>query len=164
MDAHNDGPYSRAPEIEDFLKICTELNKAGARYVLIGGFAIIINGFARATKDIDFLVDDSESNLKKIKQALSFLPDKASLLIEDGDVAQYKVVRIGDEVTIDLLGEACGIRYEEAIKNADFFEIEGVKIPVANKQTLIRTKDTIRPHDKVDRDYLQALIKEESKK
>src|SRR5438067_2260204 len=55
-DAH-DGPYAREPQIEDVVRICRALNNAGARYVLIGGFAVIAHGGARTTKDIDLLVD-----------------------------------------------------------------------------------------------------------
>jgi hypothetical protein len=35
--------------LEDLLKICRSLNNAGARYLVIGGFAIIQHGFTRAT-------------------------------------------------------------------------------------------------------------------
>jgi hypothetical protein len=48
-DAH-DGPYAREPQIEDLVRICRALNEAGARYILIGGFAVIAHGGARTTK------------------------------------------------------------------------------------------------------------------
>ena len=44
MDDPDDGAYSRAPEPEDVARICRALNDAGARYVLIGGFAVIVHG------------------------------------------------------------------------------------------------------------------------
>lgn len=39
MDDAHDGPYAREPQIEDLVRICSALNDAGARYILIGGFA-----------------------------------------------------------------------------------------------------------------------------
>jgi hypothetical protein len=39
-DAH-DGSYAREPQVEDLARICRSLNEAGARYLLIGGFAVI---------------------------------------------------------------------------------------------------------------------------
>ena len=55
MDDPHDGPYAREPQIEDLARICHALNDAGARYVLIGGFAVIARGGTRTTKDIDLL-------------------------------------------------------------------------------------------------------------
>jgi hypothetical protein len=40
----------------------------GARYLLIGGFAVI----ARTTKDIDFLFDASAHNVARVKSALVY--------------------------------------------------------------------------------------------
>ena len=57
MDAGEDREYSRQPRPEDLVKICAALNDEGARYVLIGGFAVIARGLERPTKDIDLLVD-----------------------------------------------------------------------------------------------------------
>jgi hypothetical protein len=57
VDDQDDRGYSRAPELEDLLSLCQALNAEGVRYVLIGGFAVILHGFVRATKDIDLLVD-----------------------------------------------------------------------------------------------------------
>lgn len=104
----------------------------GAQYILIGGFAVILNGYVRATKDIDFLVDVSSENIKKIKQAMSRLPDNAIREMQDDDIAKYTVVRIADEFVVDLLSKACGIDYETAKNEVEIYEIEGVEIPVAN--------------------------------
>ena len=40
MDQDADGPEVRPPTIEDVCRICRSLEEAGARYVLIGGFAV----------------------------------------------------------------------------------------------------------------------------
>ena len=66
MDPSNDRAYARAPEVDDLVRICRSLNEAGARYVLIGGFAVIAHGGARTTGDIDFLVDDSPENIMRV--------------------------------------------------------------------------------------------------
>ena len=70
MDDTHDGPYAREPQIEDLVRICRALNEAGARYILIGGFAVIAHGGARTTKDIDLLVDASPENVARVKRAL----------------------------------------------------------------------------------------------
>ncbi|HEY2141945.1 MAG TPA: nucleotidyl transferase AbiEii/AbiGii toxin family protein [Solirubrobacteraceae bacterium] len=42
----------------------------GARFVLIGGFAVIANRFIRATEDIDFLAPDDVENDRRVLAAL----------------------------------------------------------------------------------------------
>lgn len=156
--------YSRAPEFEDLISLCRLLNEAKVRYILIGGFAVILHGFVRGTQDIDLLIDSSKENVQRIKKALASLPDNAISLIKDNEVEKYSVVRIADEFVVDLMKKACGINYDEASKDIEFKEIEGVKIPIPKKELLIRMKETIRPSDKTDANFLKVLIEEEKKK
>lgn len=164
MDDKDNGTYSRIPELKDLVSICQHLNENNIKYMVIGGFAVAFHGFARGTKDIDFLVDASVENIRRIKTALSFLPDNAIQEIQETDIEKYNVVRVADEVVIDLIGRACQIDYEEASKFIEYKEIQGVKIPVASKEILIRMKDTIRPSDKTDVQFLKAVLDEEKNK
>src|SRR5439155_25278041 len=42
--------------------VCAALNRAKARYLVIGGIACILHGYARATDDIDILIERTEAN------------------------------------------------------------------------------------------------------
>jgi uncharacterized nucleotidyltransferase DUF6036 len=162
MDDSDDRAYSRAPELEDLIGLCRALNAEGARYVLIGGFAVILHGFVRATKDIDLLIDASEENVRSLKRAMSTLPDNAAAELRDDDVSRYTVVRVADEFVVDVMARACGLGYEDAVSaGIDQFDVDGVEIPTASKQFLVKTKDTVRDHDKLDVRYLLARIAEE---
>ena len=161
MDDAHDGPYAREPQVEDLARICRSLNEAGARYLLIGGFAVIARGGARTTKDIDLLVDASPGNVARIKQALRILEDHAIDDVADTDIARYAVVRVADEIVVDLMAVACGVDYDEAAKDAETLMIGGVSIPSVSLRTLIRTKNTIRPSDAADRRYLEELLQAE---
>lgn len=89
MDDAHDGPYAREPQVEDLARICQALNDAGARYILIGGFAVIAHGSVRITKDIDLLVGASRDKVARIGQALRILEDRAVDEVTDTDVARY---------------------------------------------------------------------------
>lgn len=41
MDEEDDGLHVRAPTLEDLARLCRSLNETAARYILIGGFAVI---------------------------------------------------------------------------------------------------------------------------
>jgi len=59
------------PVLEPELDVAvTAMVAAGARFVVIGGFAVIANRFIRATEDIDFLVPDDVANDRRVVAAL----------------------------------------------------------------------------------------------
>jgi hypothetical protein len=159
MDAESDGALSRAPELEDVVALCRALDAEAARYLLIGGFAVILHGFVRTTKDIDLLIDTSDANVSAVKRALASLPDNAAADIRDADVRQYTVVRVADEIVVDLMGAACGVTYGDAMQaDTEVRQIDGVAIPVAGPRLLIRLKDTYRPSDHMDVAFLRRRL------
>jgi hypothetical protein len=93
---------SREPDFDDVARLAGELNRLDAKYLVVGGFAIIRHGYPRLTTDIDLLIETSPENERRVLEALRILPDQASTLVEAGDVEKYVVVRIGDEVTVHL--------------------------------------------------------------
>lgn len=46
------------------------LNRAGARYVVVGGVAVVLHGFARLTGDVDLMIDLEPTEATKTVQAL----------------------------------------------------------------------------------------------
>lgn len=59
---------------------------------------------------------------------------------------------------IDLMARACGLNYADAAADAEPHDVLGVSIPVASAATLIRTKNTYRPQDAIDRAFLEGLL------
>jgi len=111
---------ARAPEPEDLVRICRALNEADARYVLIGGFAVIAHGASRFTKDIDLLVDDAPDNIARVRRGLAILADNAAAEVADHDVRDHTVVRVVDEVIVDLMGRACGLTYADVAADMEW--------------------------------------------
>ena len=150
----------RLPTTDDLVFLCRRLNEAGARYLVLGGFAIIQHGFARATEDIDILIDTDPENFAKVKSAMMGLPDGAIREIVAEDFNECLVVRIGDEFVVDLMRQACGIRFAEASQHIEFITIRDVTIPFANPRLLWRTKQTHREKDSLDLMFLAELLKQ----
>ncbi|MFA5140355.1 MAG: nucleotidyltransferase [Elusimicrobiota bacterium] len=159
MGAETERPHSRPPRLEDLLLLCRSLNERGVRYLVIGGFAMILHGYTRGTMDVDLLVDPSPENMRKIKEALARLPDNAAAELSDTDVEKYQVVRVGDEFVVDLLGSACGVRLGDVLPSALHRTVEGVDIPFPDERSLIRMKDTVRPKDRQDILFLKEKLK-----
>ena len=102
---------SREPTVADLRALCQELNRRQARYVVVGGFAMAALGYNRRTMDVDLLVDTSGDNETRGLEAVATLPDRAATQIHPGEIAQWIVVRIADEIMVDLMQSACGVDY-----------------------------------------------------
>lgn len=149
---------SRAPTDEDLARLAARLNELGVKYVVIGGFAIMRAGLARSTMDIDLLVDTATENDALVRKALEILPDGAVKELISGEIERYNVVRVCDEITVDLMARACGLRYEDVKHLIELEEYQGVTIPFASPALLWKTKQTFREKDAWDRNFLEKLL------
>ena len=152
---------SRAPTEDDLVALCRRLNAAGARYVIVGGFAIMYAGYSRTTGDVDLLLDSALENEAKVFHCLESLPDKAVLQLQPGEVSRYTVVRVADEIVVDLMQSASGIDYAEAAKDIVIRTVQDVPIPFASPRLLWRMKSrTHREKDAADLVFLRQQYPE----
>lgn len=88
MDDLDDGKNleSRPPTVEDLIKLCRSLNNEGAKYLVIGGMAVIQAGFVRATADIDLL----DGGVQEIIIEMKVLHDSLEKTIEKGIEQTWK--------------------------------------------------------------------------
>jgi hypothetical protein len=163
QDADPPGPAleSREPSLADLVELCRQLNARGARYVVIGGFAMRAAGLDRRTIDIDLLIETGVENEARVFAALESLPDQCVRELTPGEVAQHAVVRVADEIVVDLMKAACGIDYAEAAQNIVTHVVGGVPIPFASPRLLWRTKrSTYRAKDAADLRFLALLFEQ----
>jgi hypothetical protein len=159
MDSENANPLeSRTPTPEDLVQLCRSLNSHGARYMIVGGFAVLQQGLWRTTEDIDVLLEDSLENQRKVRASLEYLPDKAVLEVKDTDLSEFTVVRVADEITIDLMLKACGIDFKTAETEIEWHDYHGVRVPFASAGLLLKMKQTYREKDELDRQFLAAKL------
>jgi hypothetical protein len=159
--SHEDELSSRAPTEDDLVHLCRTLNQLGARYMVVGGFAVMYSGYARTTTDVDLLMSVDPENESLVYQGLATLPDRAVLELKPGEVSQYTVVRVADEITVDLMKSASGIEYEEASKELVLRRVQDVDIPFASPRLLWRMKkNTHREKDLSDLLFLRQQYPE----
>ena len=152
---------TRQVTAEDLVNVCQSLNAQGAKYVVVGGMAIRAAGYLRETFDLDLIVDTELENEARVFRALEFLPDNAVSELKPGEVSNYTVVRICDEITVDLMKSASGIEFEEAIGDSVVRVVGGVHIPFASPRLLWRMKrSTHREKDQGDLVFLRQQFPE----
>jgi hypothetical protein len=145
-------------ETGPLLRVCSLLNEAGAKYLVAGAYAMTLNSIVRATEDVDILIEDSTENFRRVIEGLSNLADGAARELKPEDIAENVVVKIADEVEVDVSTKAWTVTYAEAIGNAQTVVIEGVQVPYLSLQDLIRSKQTYQEQDRADVERLRRLL------
>ena len=151
---------SRPATADDLKRIVRALNEHGARYLLIGAYALFAHGYQRATIDIDFLVEASVDNGERVRQALLVLADRSALDIDPAWFTEGDNIRVADEVTVDLLFSPCAQTYEMLEPHARVIDLDGVPVRTVSLAGLLLTKQTQRPQDIQDSLILRRAIEE----
>jgi hypothetical protein len=138
-------------------KVCGLLNDAAVKYLVVGGFALALHGVVRATKDIDILVEPSLANVALALKALEGLTWGVSRELDPSEVAANPITIIGDDPRVDLLTLAWSVRYADAAPTVLRLDLNGVQVPYAGLDTLIRTKQTGRLQDQADIESLEQV-------
>ena len=148
------------PVQDPLLKVCSLLNRHRARYLVVGGHALILHGLVRTTEDIDILIDEGEDNYRLVIAALSELEDHAAAELTPQDLADNVVVKVADEIEVDVSRRAWTVQYAEAIVHAASVVLDGVRVPYVGLGDLIKSKTTYREKDRLDIEQLRRLARE----
>ncbi len=138
-------------------RVCAELNRSGAKYVVIGGFACALHGYVRATTDVDILIERTLPNARRVLDAVSRLCFGFANEWLPKEILARPVTVIGDDPQIDIFTVAWSMKYEQAVKRSSVVEVEGVPIPLIGIDDLIETKRTGRPLDAADLEALEEI-------
>jgi len=137
--------------------VCAALNRAKARYLVIGGIACILHGYARATEDIDILIERTEANVARVLKALGALGYGFAREWTTAEILKRPITVIGDDPRIDVFTVAWKIKYEQAAPNASAVDVDGIRIPLIGLDDLIETKRTGRLQDAADIEALEEI-------
>ena len=141
------------------MHLLSRFAEEGVEYVLVGGQAVRLNGFVRATEDIDLLVRASRVNGERIKRALDFLPSAAELDPEwfDPHAGEVENIRVADDLLVDLLFAANGHDYEAVQVHVQPLRIDDVTVRVLDIDGLLKTKTDYRDKDVLDKQVLRRI-------
>ena len=144
---------------DSLLDLLRRFQSEGVAYVLVGGHAVRLNGFARTTEDIDVLLPSSLENGLRVIRALSFLSSSKELRAEwfAPPAGEPENIRVADDLLIDLLFAANGQSYESLQGHVRTIVIEDVQIRTLDIDGLLKTKTDYRDKDRIDREVLLRL-------
>ncbi len=145
----------------NYLDMLRCLNKAGVNYIMVGGWAVNLHGYVRATIDLDIWILADQENARKVYAALGEfgapLGDvKPEDFAQDGTIFQIGVA----PCRIDVINRIDGVRYAEASSRAIEKIIEGVPVRIISREDLIVNKRASgRTKDLADAEILEGLGK-----
>lgn len=136
----------------DFLEFCAALSANGARYLIVGGYAVAAHGSVRYTKDLDVWIEVAADNAQRVVRALEEF-GFGGLDLKPQDFLDPEVVlQLGyPPMRIDLMTSASGLRFEECYPARIELEIDGVRVPFIDLENLRKNKQASgRPQDLAD--------------
>ena len=136
------------PSFKEFLIL---LNEYEVEYIVIGGYAVAIHGYVRATGDADIWVNPTTENADKMLTVmLHFGFGEYDFKLEDFLVTnETGFVSFGDEpFKIEILTKTFGVTFPEAYQHRKIVELDGINVNfmgfddlITNKKALSREKD-----------------------
>lgn len=150
---------------DDVQNLLRCFNAHGVRYLLVGGFAVMLHGYARTTQDLDVWVQSGAENRGRLIEALQEVGVAgADLLRENPLVFGWTSLRFGKgDFELDLGEELKVFRapdFDGCYERATQAEFDGVPFRVLHLNDLLREKqNTGRLQDLADAEELQKITR-----
>ncbi len=144
---------------KDYKDMLQCLVEEGARFLLVGAYAMAAHGYPRATMDIDIWIAPSVENSPVVLRALSRFGAPLHELTLDDLQKDDTIFQIGVAPRrIDIITGVSGLQFEQAYLNSSEIEMEGIPLRVPSLKDLIRNKKaTGRTKDLADVEALESL-------
>jgi hypothetical protein len=158
-----------------FEPIFAALNGAQVRYVVVGGVATVLHGFARLTADLDLAVDLAPREARRAIEALTAIGLRSRAPVDPigfadpeirGTWMREKAMRVfsmSDPANplrqVDLFCES-PIDFDQLWNRAEAVDLGGLAVRVASIPDLIHLKLLAgRPQDLADIEALELILK-----
>ena len=151
------------------------LNASGTRYVVVGGVATVLHGYARLTADIDLIVDLEQEAAVRAMHALTALGLKPRIPVDPEDFANARIRGswLRDKgmqgfslfepdnplLSVDVFVDH-PIDFEGLFDRSEACDIGAVSVRIASIPDLIHLKRLAnRPRDKEDIAKLEEILR-----
>ena len=141
----------------DFRELLNLFEKHDVRYLVVGGYAVMKYSEPRYTKDLDVWIATDPENANSVYIALKeFGAPLANLTADDFTQKDYLYQMGRPPLRVDIMMSIPGVEFEEAWKNREAVELDGLEIPFISRPDLILAKKASgRPQDKIDIEKLK---------
>jgi len=146
-----------------FEKLLADLARAEVDFAVVGGVAVSLNGFVRATDDLDILVNEAPENVRRLLNYLSRWGEgwARELKVEEF-LPQEGSIRVMEEFDLDIFTRMRGKSLEDFRPGLRYLDISGLRVAYLGPEGLIFLKEgSWREKDKLDVAALKHISKSE---
>ncbi|NMH25449.1 hypothetical protein [Flavobacterium solisilvae] len=125
---------------KDFLDFLQLLDKNNVDFLLVGGYAVILHGYARSTGDMDLWVNQNEENYSKLKKVYEEF-GAPIFSLEEFFSDKFDVWSMGVEPRkIEVLTKVSGLNFIESKSHCDWINEKDFKVPYIDFEDLMKNK------------------------
>ncbi len=157
-----------------YLPLFKALNDADVQYIIVGGLATVLHGYARFTADVDLVINLNQSEAENAIKVLTSLglkprapvdpmkftePATRESWIKEKNMLVFSLYDPGNPLMIVDLFIREPFPFDEMLKRSVQMKLGDVIVPVCAITDLIEMKKiAARPKDLEDIKYLQGLL------
>jgi predicted nucleotidyltransferase len=137
---------------QNFLDLLQLFAEHKVKFLIIGGYAVSFHAEPRYTKDIDFWIETSRANSKRVYAALDeFGAPLATMSPTDFSQAGVSYTAGLAPLRFDILTKISGGEFAVAYKKRQTIHINEIPVHYVSLENLIQIKQAAgRPQDKLD--------------
>lgn len=126
----------------DFRDFIDALNVSKTEYIVVGGYAVIMNGYYRTTQDLDIWVNKTPENYIRLRKGFAIFGMPIFDITEENFLGNnFDVFSIGRKpLQIDIITRLKGVGFEVAYINANLKNLEGLDVRYLHITELIQAK------------------------
>lgn len=146
--------------ISQFEKLLAALAVDRVDFAVVGGVAVILNGYPRLTLDVDILVHPSEENLNRLLDCLKRWGEgwAKELTIQDFSI-EAGAIRVIEDFALDIFVTMGGRTLDDFRPRLLHLDTGTVRIPYLAPEDLIYLKqDSWRDKDRLDVEAMREII------
>jgi predicted nucleotidyltransferase len=144
---------------DDFQDFLRALHQAQVRYILVGGYSVILHGYSRTTGDMDIWVDKTPDNYDRLVNAFVQFGMPTFDMTADNFLTNsaFDVFTFGRQpVAIDIITTLKGLNFDEAYEKASDVDVDSLSVRLIHYNHLVQAKQAAgRPRDQNDIDNLE---------
>ncbi len=130
----------------EFRELLSTFNEHGVKYLVVGGFAVMLYTEPRYTKDLDVWIEVSPENATRVYAALRAFGAPLEG-IDESDFIESGFYQMGRPPgRIDVMMSLDGVEFESAWENRTSADFRGVPVYFIGKEDLIDNKKLAGRH------------------
>ena len=156
---------SRPENFFPYERLLVALVRSGVDFAVVGGVAVSLNGFVRATEDVDIIVNSAPENLHKLIECLQQWGEGWARELKSEDFAiEAGAIRLIEDFALDMFVAMREKTLDDFRPRLRHLETGGVRIPYLAPEDLIFLKqDSWRDKDKLDVQAMREIIAREAR-